>query len=249
MATAVLPRKAPQILPGRRYDNIFFSVMAGIVLVLVAVGFARTYFLAGVFRAHLPALIIHIHGAAFTSWVLLLIAQVSLVSTGRVDIHRKLGVAGFCLAALMLVLGFLAATNALTRNMKPPQFPFDAATFYAIPLGDMFIFSALIFFAYRARNNPAAHKRLILLATIALMDAPTGRPPFAAITGRPHMDSIFIWALVLLMMGYDLWALHKLHKATLWGGLFLVIAGQLRVPVGMSSAWHSFASWVLTIAH
>ena len=249
MATAILPRKAPQILPGRRYDNIFFSVMAGIVLVLVAVGFARTYFLAGVFRAHLPALIIHIHGAAFTAWVLLLIAQVSLVSAGRVDIHRRIGLAGFSLAALMVVLGFLAATNALTRGMIPPQFPFDAKTFYAIPLGDIAMFGALILFAYRARTNPTAHKRLILLATIALMDAPTGRPPFTAITGRPHMDSVFIWALVLLMVTYDLWSLHKLHKATLWGGLFLVIGGQLRVPIGMSSAWHSFASWILTIAH
>src|SRR5512142_2509418 len=201
MATVVVPRKIDvRILPGRRYDNTFFSVMAGIILVLVAVGFARTYFLAGVFRAHLPALIVHIHGAAFTAWVLLLIAQVSLVSAGRVDIHRRIGLAGFCLAALMVVLGFLAATNALTRGMIPPQFPFDAKTFYAIPLGDIAMFGALILFAYRARTNPAGHKRLILLATIALMDAPTGRPPFTAITGRPHMDSVFIWALVLLMV-------------------------------------------------
>lgn len=249
MATAVLPRKAPQVLPGRRYDNIFFSVMAAIVLVLVAIGFARTYFLAGVFRAHLPGLIVHIHGAAFTAWVLLLIAQVSLVSANRVDVHRKIGLAGFGLATLMVVLGFLAATNALTRGVIPPQFPFDAKTFYAIPLGDIAMFGALILFAYRARTNPAAHKRLILLATIALMDAPTGRPPFTAITGRPHMDSVFIWALVLLMVTYDLWSLHKLHKATLWGGLFLVVGGQLRVPIGMSGAWHSFASWVLAVVH
>jgi hypothetical protein len=96
--------------------------------VLVAIGFARTYFLAGVFRAHLPGLIVHIHGAAFTAWVLLLIAQVSLVSANRVDVHRKIGLAGFGLATLMVVLGFLAATNALTRGVIPPQFPFDASS-------------------------------------------------------------------------------------------------------------------------
>ncbi len=249
MATVAVPRKSDvRVLPGRRYDNIFFSVMAGIVLVLVAVGFARTYFLAGVFRAHLPALIIHIHGAAFTAWILLLITQTSLVSAKRIDLHRKLGLWGFGLACLMVVLGVLAATNSLSRNMVPPRFPFGAQTFYAIPLVDMFVFATLIFFAYRARTNPAAHKRLIILATIALMDAPTARPPFAVITSRPHLDSVFAWALILLLAGYDLWSTRKVHSATIWGGLFVILMEILRVPIGMSGAWHSFASWILTIA-
>src|SRR5216110_1138974 len=68
----------------------------------------------------------------------------------------------------------------------------------------MLIFSTLVFFAFRARFNPSAHNRLILIATIALMDAPTGRPPFVVITGRPHLDSIFCWLFLLLLAGYDL---------------------------------------------
>jgi hypothetical protein len=248
MATVAVPRKFDaRILPGRRYDNVFFSAMAGIILVLVAVGFARTYFLAGVFRAPLPSVVVHIHGAAFTAWILLLITQTSFVSAGRVDLHRKLGLWGFGLACLMVVLGVLAATSFMGRNMAPPGFPFGAKTFYAIPLGDMFVFATLIFFAYRARTNPAAHKRFIILATIAMMDAPTGRPPFAVITGRPHFDSIFVWSLILLLVGYDLWSTRKVHRATIWGGLFVIIIGILRVPIGMSGAWQSFASWVLTI--
>src|SRR3984893_211620 len=220
--------------------------MALLILATVFVGFARTYFLAGVVRAPLPSLIIHIHGAVFSSWILLLIAQISLISAGRPDIHRRLGLAGFGLACLMVILGVSAGTNALARGFSPPGSPFDPKTFYAIPMVDMLVFATLIFFAYRARFNPAAHKRLILIATISLMDAPTGRPPFTVITGRPFFDCTFVVIFVLLLAGYDLWSTHKVHRATLWAGLFVLIAQQLQVPLGNTAAWHSFATWAQT---
>jgi hypothetical protein len=249
MATVALPQtKAVKVRPPRQYDNYFFSAMAFLILVTVLVGFGRTYFLAGVFRAPLPSLIIHIHGAVFSSWILLLITQIGLVSAGRVDIHRRLGLAGFGLACLMTVLGVLAASNALARGFAPPGSGFDPRTFYAIPIVDMLVFAALVFFAYRARFNPAAHKRLILIATISIMDAPTGRPPFAAITAHPFLGSTFVAIFLLLLMAYDLWSTRKVHRATIWASLFVLIAQQLQVPLGNTAAWHAFATWAQTLA-
>jgi hypothetical protein len=72
-----------------RYDNFFFSGMVVIALIVVLVGFARTYFLAGLFRAPLPNLLVHIHGAAFTLWIILFITQISLVTGRRVDLHAE----------------------------------------------------------------------------------------------------------------------------------------------------------------
>ena len=97
-------------LPGRRYDHLFFSSAALLMLMTVFVGFAPTYYLAGVFRAPLPSPIIHVHGAVFSLWILLLVTQTSMVAAGRVDIHRRLGIAAFLLACLMVVLGVMAAT-------------------------------------------------------------------------------------------------------------------------------------------
>ena len=93
-------------LPGRRFDHVFFTSMALIMLATVFAGFAHTYYLAGLFRAPLPSRIIQIHGAVFTCWILLLVTQTSLVSGRRVDIHRRLGVAGFFsdVSRLFLVL-------------------------------------------------------------------------------------------------------------------------------------------------
>ena len=247
MATAALPRSTAR-KPGARYDNYFFSGMAFLILITVFVGFARTYFLAGVFRAPLPNLLIHIHGVVFSSWILLLITQTLLVSAGRVDVHRRLGLFGFGLACLMVILGVLAASNSLARGFAPPGSGFDPRTFYAIPIGGMIIFATLIFFAYRARFNPAAHKRLIMIATIALLDAPTGRPPFTVITARPFFDSTFIFLFLLLLIAYDLWSTGKVHRATAWAAAFVVVVGQLRVPIGSTTAFHNLANWVQAIA-
>lgn len=246
MATATLPETA--FPPNRLYDHYFFSLMALVILAVVFVGFARTYFMAGVFAAPLPNLLIHIHGAVFPIWILLLVTQTALVAGHRVDIHRRLGVFGFCLAGAMVVLGELAARDQLLRG-GPPGFPFDPRTFYAIPAIGIMIFGTLVYFAYRMRSNPAAHKRLILLANIAILDAPTGRPPFSIVTHRPHLDAVFVYALLLPLIAYDLWSLRRLHKATIWGGLFVVIAQAVRVPIGMTHRWLAFAGWVQHFGH
>src|SRR6267154_4615901 len=119
-------------IPDLRYEHLFFSGMSIAMLITVFAGFARTYYLAGAFRAPLPSLIIHIHGAAFTCWILLLVTQTSLVSAGRVDIHRRLGIGGFFLACLMVILGVLAATDSLVREAGPPGR--DPKFFYIVPL-------------------------------------------------------------------------------------------------------------------
>jgi len=234
------------VVPGRRYDHIFFSSMAWAMLATVFVGFARTYYLAGIFRAPLPSLIIHLHGAAFTGWILLLVAQTTLVSAGRVDIHRRLGIAGFLLACLMVILGVLAATDALARNAPLGR---DAKGFYIIPLTDMLIFATLIFFAFRARSNPSTHKRLILVGTLSLMIAAVARWSFPIWSHRnPIHAALLSYIFLLILVIYDLWSTRKVHRATIWAGVFLIFIQQIRIPIGKSAAWHSFATWVQTIA-
>jgi hypothetical protein len=250
MATAVAhacnPAKPVIGLPGRRYDHLFFSGMALLMLATVFVGFAHTYYLAGVFRAPLPSLIIHLHGAAFSCWILLLVTQTLLVAAGRVDIHRRLGIAGFLLACLMVILGVLAATDSLVRESdlagRDPRF------FYIIPLTDMLIFATLIFFAFRARCNPAAHKRLILVATTALLIAAIARWPFGFVFRKAPEAALLSYGFLIVLVAYDLWSTRKVHRATIWAAGFLIFVQQIRLPIGETAAWHAFASWVQSVA-
>lgn len=232
-------------LPGRRFDHIFFSTMSLLLLATVFVGFAATYYLAGVFRAPLPSLIIHLHGAAFSCWILLLLTQTSLVSAGRVDIHRRLGIAGFLLACLMPLLGVFAATDSLVRNAGPAGR--DPKFFYIIPLTDMLIFSTLIFFAFRKRSDPAAHKRLIFIGTVALTIAAIARWPFLG-HRNPVTAALLSYIFLLVLVSYDLWSTRKIHRATLSASAFLIFVQQVRIPIGHTAAWHTFATWVQSAA-
>lgn len=52
---------------GLRLDNVFSPAVAVLALAAVFLGFARTYYLAGLFRAPLPNLLVHTHGQFFRS--------------------------------------------------------------------------------------------------------------------------------------------------------------------------------------
>jgi len=245
MATAVFePRES-------RLEKYFFPGMALLMLATVFLGFARSYFLAGVFKAPLPSWLIHLHGAAFSSWILLLIAQTSLVAANRVDIHRKLGMVGFGLACLMVILGVLASTDSLRRTLsgKGPAADLDPKTFYIIPITDMVIFATLILFAFRARSNPPAHKRLILVATTALTIAAVARWPVGFIQHNPIWVAVLCtYGFLLLLVVYDLWVMRKVHSATIWASAFLIVVQRVRVPLGETAAWHAFATWAGDLA-
>ena len=109
----------------------------------------------------------------------------------------------------------------------------------------MVIFGTLIFAAFRARFNPAAYKRLILVATITLMEAAINRWPFAIIERAPFMIDVLAYTFLLLLVAYDLWSMRAVHRATICGGLFLVVMQQLELPIGKTAVWQSFATWAL----
>jgi len=232
-------------VPGRRFDHYFFSGTAWLMLVCVLVGFGPTYFLAGVFNAPLPSRIIHIHGALFTCWMLLLVAQNSLAWARRMDIHKKVGLFGFGLACLMVLVGWIAATDRLVRGTAPPGV--DTYFFYIIPMTDMVIFATLIFFAFRARRDPPAHKRIIYIATVGILIAAIARFRVSWLFHKAPHAAIASYAFLLLLIAYDLWSTRKVHRATLGASAFLIFVQQIRLPIGHTPAWHSFAAGVQSL--
>jgi hypothetical protein len=239
-----LSRTRPLYRPvNRTRERIFFAGMAILLCAIVVYGFSQTYFLAGMMRAPLPAPILHVHGAVFTLWMLLYLVQTSLISAKRVAWHRSLGTIAFCLPPIMIVLGTIAALDALKRGVEIG--PLDAATSLAIPLIGIFFFTIVIWAAWATRRQPDSHKRLILFATAGLTEAAFGRFPWGQFGVPPAAGAVTGLGMVLLLpIAYDLISLHRIHRSTMWGAPLTFIGGALAVPIGMTPAWHAFAGFL-----
>jgi hypothetical protein len=149
------------------------------------------------------------------------------------------------LAASMVVLGLAAATDSLARGFAPPGFPFGPRVFYATPVFAMITFATLIGAGLWMRSNGPAHKRLVLLATITLLPAAIGRWPFAVITRVHFLTNLILDLMVVLIAAFDVWSLRRIHRATMRGGIFLILMVNLAVPAGATSAWQRFAGLAL----
>jgi chromate transport protein ChrA len=191
----------------------------------------------------LPSPILHFHGAAFTLWMVLYLVQSSLISARRVAWHRSLGTIAFCLPPIMIVLGVIAAIDALGRKVMIG--PLDPAVSLSIPLLGILCFTVVILASWRARRRPDSHKRLVLLATIGLVDAALGRFPWNQLGLSPAAGAVTgLGILILLVVAYDLFSLHRIHRSTLWAAPLTFAVGALSVPIGMTPAWHSFAAFL-----
>lgn len=225
----------------RTVERVFYSGMAILMCVAVFIGFSSTYFQAGMMRAPLPSLIVHIHGAVFTLWMLLFVVQVAFISTRHVKWHRSFGTIAFCLPPIMVVFGVIAAIGALHRGVRIG--PIDPEGSLAIPLVGIFAFTVIIYASWRARRRPDAHKRLILIATIGLVGAAFGRFPWSRIGLPPAAGAVTgIGTLLLLLIVYELITIRRIHRSTMWAAPLTFAAIAFAVPIGMTPAWHIFAA-------
>lgn len=233
----------------RSSEHRFFGGLAALIAGTVVLGFARSYYLRPVL-APPPVLaqrdltpLIHVHAALFSGWIVLLIAQARLVAVRRIDLHRRLGALGAVLAALMMVSGALTALHGVVRGVAPGGG--DPRRFLVMPVFALLVFAALFLAALQARGRPQAHKRLMLLATIALLPPALARYVIVYLGFGPPVVLALSVLFVVPLVVWDLRTLARLHPATLWGGLVVVGSIPLRLAIGLTSGWLAFADWAV----
>lgn len=190
-----------------------YSVVAGLLLSFVFVGFARTYFLKGLFGTPELPFYLHLHGLVLTTWFALLVVQTQLVGRGRTDWHRRLGVAGLVVAAGAVVTGAVTSGLAFPRHVAlAGGAGVDRLLDEDAPLifGNVMIlvfFTILVAAAVYFRRRPALHKRLMIVASVSLVG--------------PAIDRLWMWAGVELAAGVlgPLTLLTVVVAIIVWDGL------------------------------
>jgi hypothetical protein len=224
-------------------DRFFYTGMAIAAAVAVFVGFAPTYFLRPYFQATSLAPILRLHGLVFTAWILLLLTQTSLVAAHRTDLHRRLGFAGAALAGLMVVIGLTAAIVSGRRDVAAGSD--EALSFLTTPFADMLVFLVLVTAAIRYRRRAETHKRLMLLATVSILDAAVARWPLAIVATSPYAFFVLTDVFIVAGVVYDLASRRRVHPAYTWGGVLIVASQPLRLVVGQTDTWRAVARMIL----
>jgi hypothetical protein len=236
---------APASVIARRRDRLFYLSMAIAAAILVFIGFSRTYFLKHFFDTPSLPTLIHLHGLLFSLWIVLFFTQVFLISSHRVDVHRRVGLAVCILAIFMTIIGPIVAIQVTKPGFRSGQ-PMPLQ-FLPIPFLNILAFAIFVASGYLYRRKPDTHKRLMLLATISLLPAAVSRIPLAFIPAHGPIAFYGLADLVLLVaIVYDAVAHRRLHPVYIWGTIVLVATQYLSVAIGPTSAWLSFARWLTT---
>lgn len=202
------------------------AMTVGAIWLAMVVGFGIDL----VHRARIGALtfapIIHLHAVAYVGWLVLLAVQVVLVRTHRVALHRHLGWAVLVLLPMMLILGPAAALVSVSNPYMPDKWIAWTSVQFTNTLGS----GVLIAAGFLMRRDAAAHKRLMLMGTIALTEPGFGRIWEAPLSARwgdgvvPMYFATYAGTLMLIAAvgAYDWVTRRRLHPAFIASVLWIL---------------------------
>jgi hypothetical protein len=188
-----------------------------------------------------PPAILHIHATVYVIWLVLVSVQIFLVETGDIRRHKTLGWWTAVVSAVMVPLGLTAAFVDQARQIGTPDY---APQFLSLEFGEMIGFSTFITAGILWRKKVAAHKRLMILAAVAISDAGFARLWIAGsrITVPGHFGwwLQYYWGIALMliaMMAWDWWKRGRVHPAVLAGAALLWTCQFIATELFFSASW------------
>ncbi|HXV40101.1 MAG TPA: hypothetical protein VD701_03955 [Steroidobacteraceae bacterium] len=236
-------------------SNRFYLAMALTCALVAILGFAPTYWapLAAGTLAEAP--IVHLHAVLFTAWSAFFVAQAALIAGGRVARHRALGLVGISLATGMLLVGLATAIHSTELQIAMGHAD-RARGFMIVPVTTILFFACAVAFAIANRTRPEIHKRVMLVASIAILMAAVGRIVRftlgrAGLLGGPPpiefsiLPALLTDLLIVAAMVHDRRARGRVHPAYwIGGGAWLAV--QLgRIPLSKTPMWQAIVDWLL----
>ncbi|WP_309663097.1 hypothetical protein [Sphingomonas sp.] len=266
--TKVEPR--PDVLSGtpraHAVDRWIFVFMAAWFIAITLAGFIPDSIMkVGMVRAGARPpfpLVLHMHAVLMGSFLLLLLAQTSLMATGRRELHMRLGILGMALAGALVAVGFVLAPtmyhetwNAL--QSAPPNARAKLQELLSIKENILLLqirigilFPLFLAIGLRARKgNAGLHKRMIILATVMALPAGIDRIPWlpTALPASPVSVDLYTILAVSPMLVWDVIRNHSLHRAYwIWFAVTLPCAVIVNL-LWNTPAWHALARQIMAV--
>lgn len=221
------------------FERHFYAAMAWLLVVIAVVGFTpRSLAIVGGTMPN-PPLVVHLHAAVMATWVALLAVQATLSLAGRMDLHRRLGLASLGVGPLVLIM--LIAVTLVRQNdaVGTPGAPIVNNILF-LQIRSILLFPTFFIWALLTRRtDPEMHKRMMLLATLMLLDAAIARIVWLPYNQFPR-DYLAIHVYLLLLfvpaLLHDLIRTRRIHRAWIWG-LGLTVPWVVATEFVWGTAW------------
>lgn len=225
------------------------------LLLLVLLGFSKSFFLRPWFDTYEVHSYVLWHGGAMTAWFVWLVMQSWWIASQRTAHHRRMGLIGVAIAGVAVASAAWVNFAMLLRARRAGRDIQADLLSWADVLWSNFapilIFSILFVGAVALRRRREVHGRLVLFASIALVDPALARVsimPDIEILGSTLNTIVFplgmMAALPLAVLVWDWRRDSKIHIAT-WCGLLAVwgLIPAIRVFVPSSAIGQLLFSW------
>lgn len=228
------------MLPAPNTDSPRFHAWYAWLLVAVTIiGFAPRSLAIVAGNMANPPLVVHLHAAAMAAWTLLLALQASTMLAHRPALHRRLGLAAVALVPVLLVMLTLITVSRQHAAAGTPAAPI-VNNILLLQIRAILLFPTFAIWGLLVRqSDPAMHKRLMLLATLNLIDAAIARMSWLPFNQFPASYlAVHGYLLLLLVPGlvHD-WLRHRSVHRAWWWGLALMLPWVVAAELVWDSPW------------
>lgn len=209
--------------------EVFWQRMAIGLALFIVFGFLQ-FALRGFVDPVAAPFWVHMHGVLMLAWLGLLIVQPTLVSQGNFARHRQLGRIGGLLALFITCLGIFTGVASLMLNRFPPFF--SPPYFLALTVTESLVFGVMVAWAIRRRRATDWHRRLMIGATIIILEPALGRLLPIPLMGPWAEPAVALCqlAVVAIIASYDQRSRGAVHPAT-WAVAAIVIATRVAISL------------------
>jgi hypothetical protein len=235
----------PQATRATAIRPSFFLWMTVIMALFILSGFGLTYWIPMASRTLSPLPpVVHLHGAFFFSWMVLLVVQAVLINSRNVRMHMSLGTFGISLGTGVFLMGVLITVISQGASDGTPSPLANSLNYLSVTA--VVSFGVLFVLAIRNTRRPDVHKRLILFSTINLL--PPGINRLYGVSFGVELPLLATYltldALAVAMLVNDWRTNGKIGAASVTGAAF-VFGPQLLQPFVVNS--EAFASLTFAI--